>query len=603
MAEVKSIPLRNEVPEELTWRLSDIFESVEAWNKSYDELDTLLEKAPTYQGTLKNGANAMLEVLRYRDDVYTKIGVLYTFAHMRSDQDTTNSEFQAIESRSSSQIAKVSTALSFLVPEILALPESQITQYLEENEELRLYKQELKEINEQRAHVLSTEQESLLAQMSEVNSASANTFGMLNNADLEFPVVKDENGNDVQLTHGNYVHFLESADRSVREAGFKAMYATFGKFKNTFASTLAGNVKGHTVSARIRKYDSARHSAMAANSIPEKVYDQLIDTVHKNIGLMHRYLELRKKVLGVDELHMWDVYTPLVSEAKMEMPYEKATEHMLNSFEAMGDEYVGIVKQALQDRWVDVVENKGKRSGAYSSGAYGTNPYILMNWQDNLDNLYTLVHEFGHSVHSYYSRNNQPAVYGDYSIFVAEVASTCNEELLTDYLLKTVEDEKLRIYILNHWLDSFRGTIIRQTMFAEFEHIIHEMDRNGEPLTADSLSAKYHELNKFYFGDHMVSDDEIALEWARIPHFYYNYYVYQYATGKSAAIALSSQILSEGAPAVERYTNNFLKAGCSDSPINVLRAAGVDMESAEPIQLAFDLFEKNLVELEKLLGK
>lgn len=435
MAEVKTIPLRNEVPEELTWRLSDIFESVEVWNKSYDELDTLLEKAPTYQGTLKNGANAMLEVLRYRDDVYTKIGVLYTFAHMRSDQDTTNSEFQAIESRSSSQIAKVSTALSFLVPEILALPESQITQYLEENEELRLYKQELKEINEQRAHVLSTEQESLLAQMSEVNSASANTFGMLNNADLEFPIVKDENGNDVQLTHGNYVHFLESADRSVREAGFKAMYATFGKFKNTFASTLAGNVKGHTVSARIRKYDSARHAAMAANSIPEKVYDQLIDTVHKNIGLMHRYLELRKKVLGVDELHMWDVYTPLVSEAKMDMPYEKATEHMLNSFEAMGDEYVGIVKQALQDRWVDVVENKGKRSGAYSSGAYGTNPYILMNWQDNLDNLYTLVHEFGHSVHSYYSRNNQPAVYGDYSIFVAEVASTCNEELLNPLLL------------------------------------------------------------------------------------------------------------------------------------------------------------------------
>lgn len=603
MAEVKKIPVRSDIPEELTWRLEDIFATVDVWNVEYKEVEALLEKAADFQGTLKNGAVAMLAALQYRDEVYVRLGKMHAFAHMRSDQDTTNSEFQAIESRSSSLIAKVVTALSFLTPEILSLSEEEIAAYLEGNEELRLYKQELDEINEQRAHVLPAEQEAILAQMSEVTGASSNTFGMLNNADLEFPIIQDEDGNDVQLTHGNYVHFLESENRAVREAGFKAMYATFGKFKNTFASTLSGNVKAHTVSARIRKYDSARHSAMANNSIPEKVYDQLVDTVHKNIGLMHRYLELRKRVLEVDEMHMWDVYTPLVKETKMDMPYEQATEHMLNSFQAMGDEYVGIVKKALEDRWVDVVENKGKRSGAYSSGAYGTNPYILMNWQNNLDNLYTLVHEFGHSVHSYFTRNNQPAVYGDYSIFVAEVASTCNEELLTDYLLKTVTDEKLKIYILNHWLDSFRGTIIRQTMFAEFEHMIHEMDRNGEPLTADALSAKYHELNKFYFGDSMVSDDEIALEWARIPHFYYNYYVYQYATGKSAAIALSSQILSEGEVAVERYVNNFLKAGCSDTPINVLRAAGVDMESAEPIQLAFDLFERNLTELEKLLGQ
>lgn len=602
MAEVKQIPLRNEVPENLTWALETIFESVDKWNEEYKAVEELSGKSASFQGTLEKGAAEMLAALEHRDEIYVRLGKLHAFAHMRSDQDTTNSEFQALESRSSALIAKVVTGLSFLTPEILALSEEQIASYLEENEELRLYKQELNEINEQRAHVLPAEQEALLAQMGEVTSASSNTFGMLNNADLEFPIIKDEDGNDVQLTHGNYVHFLESENREVREAGFKAMYSTFGKFKNTFASTLAGNVKAHTVSARIRKYDSARHSAMANNSIPEKVYDQLVDTVHKNIGLMHRYLELRKKVLEVDELHMWDVYTPLVKETKMEMPYEEATKHMLNSFQAMGDEYVGIVDKALKDRWVDVVESKGKRSGAYSSGSYGTNPFILMNWQNNLDNLYTLVHEFGHSVHSYYTRNNQPAVYGDYSIFVAEVASTCNEELLTDYLLKTVTDEKLRIYILNHWLDSFRGTIIRQTMFAEFEHIIHEMDRTGEPLTADSLSAKYHELNKFYFGDNMVSDDEIALEWARIPHFYYNYYVYQYATGKSAAIALSSQILSEGEVAVERYVNNFLKAGCSDTPINVLRAAGVDMESAEPIQLAFDLFEKNLTELEKLLG-
>lgn len=601
MTEVKKMPLRHEVPEELKWRLEDIFATVEDWNTEYAEVENLLKQAPAFQGTLKDGAEAMLAVLQYRDEVYTRLGKLNAYSHMRADQDTTNSEFQALDSRCSSLVAKAVTALSFLTPEILSLSEEQIADYLANNEALRLYKQELDEINEQRAHVLPAEQEAILAQMGEVTQSSSNTFGMLNNADLEFPVIKDENGHDVQLTHGNYVHFLESADRSVREAGFKAMYETFGKFKNTFASTLAGNVKAHTVSARIRKYDSARQAAMSNNHIPEKVYDQLIETVHKNIHLMHRYLKLRKEVLGVDELHMWDVYTPLVKETKMEMPYEKATEYMLNSFEAMGDEYVGIVKEALENRWVDVVENKGKRSGAYSSGSYGTNPYILMNWQNNLDNLYTLVHEFGHSVHSYYTRNNQPAVYGDYSIFVAEVASTCNEELLTDYLLKNVEDEKLKIYILNHWLDSFRGTIIRQTMFAEFEHLIHEMDRNGEPLTADALSEKYHKLNKFYFGEDMISDEEIALEWARIPHFYYNYYVYQYATGKSAAIALSTQILNEGQPAVERYTNNFLKAGCSDTPINVLRAAGVDMESAEPIQLAFNQFERNLEKLEALL--
>lgn len=603
MAEVKKIPTRDEVPVNLTWNLENIFQTVELWNEEFTAISTLQEKASSFEGTLKTSSQAMLEVLQYRDEVYTRLGILYTYAHMKSDQDTTNSEFQGLESRCRSLVAKVSTALSFLTPEILSLSEKEIEGYLVENEALRLYKHELDEINEQRAHVLPAEQEAILAQMSEVTGASANTFSMLNNADLEFPIVKDEDGNDVQLTHGNYIQFMDSTNRSVREAGFKAMYETFGKFKNTFATTLAGNVKSHNVSAKIRNFNSARHSAMSNNSIPEKVYDQLLSTVHDNIGLMHRYLDLRKKVLGLDELHMWDVYTPLVNETTMKVTYDQATEHMLNSFSAMGDEYVSIVKKALDDRWVDVVENKGKRSGAYSSGSYGTNPFILMNWQDNLDNLYTLVHEFGHSVHSYYTRNNQPAVYGDYSIFVAEVASTCNEELLTDYLLKTVEDENLRIYILNHWLDSFKGTIIRQSMFAEFEHIIHEMDRKGEPLTADTLSAKYHELNKFYFGEDMVSDEEIALEWARIPHFYYNYYVYQYATGKSAAIALSSQILSEGEVAVERYVNNFLKAGSSDTPINVLRAAGVDMESARPVELAFELFEKNLAELERLLLK
>ena len=601
--ETKKIPTRDEVPVEKTWRLEDIFATDAAWDAEYENVEALSEKASNYQGTLQDGAEAMLAALKYRDELYSRLSRLYAYSHMRYDQDTTNSFYQAMDSRAKTLLAKASTSISFLTPEILALDEATVDGYLNENEALRLYKIELDELKVQRPHVLPAEQEALLAQMGEVTNASSNTFGMLNNADLQFPTVKDENGEDVQLTHGNYTHFLESADRATRERAFRAMYETYGQFLNTFATTLTGNVKKHNVSARIRQYDSARHAALSNNQIPEKVYDQLLDTVHHNLPLMHKYISLRKKVLGVDELHMWDIYTPLVKEAKFELEYDEAAKMMVDALSTMGEEYTSILNEALENRWVDVVENKGKRSGAYSSGTYGTNPYILMNWQKNLDNLFTLVHEFGHSVHSYFTRKNQPFAYGDYSIFVAEVASTCNEELLTEYLLKTVKDEKLRIYVLNHWLEGVRSTIVRQTMFAEFEYLIHEMDNRGEALTAEAMTTAYHELNKRYFGEDMVVDEEIGREWARIPHFYYNYYVYQYATGKSAAIALSKQILQEGDVAVERYINNFLKAGSSDTPINILRAAGVDMESAQPIQEAFDLFEERLAELETLLTK
>ncbi|WP_010286755.1 oligoendopeptidase F [Kurthia massiliensis] len=603
MTETKKIPTREEVPVEKTWRLEDIFATDEAWDAEYEAVEALSTTASEYEGTLKDGADAMLKALQYRDELYERLSRLYAYSHMRYDQDTTNSVYQAMDSRAKTLLAKASTSISYLTPEILSLDEATVDGYLAENEALRLYKVELDELKQQRAHVLPAEQEALLAQMSEVTGASSNTFGMLNNADLEFPVIEDENGEKVQLTHGNYVHFLESADRATRERAFRAMYDTYGKFINTFATTLTGNVKKHNVSARIRKYNSARHSALSNNQIPEKVYDQLLDTVHKNLPTLHKYISLRKQVLGVDELHMWDIYTPLVKEAKYEIEYDDAFDTMVQALGTMGTQYTDVLKEARDNRWVDVVETKGKRSGAYSSGTYGTNPYILMNWQNNLDNLYTLVHEFGHSVHSYFTRNNQPFVYGDYSIFVAEVASTCNEELLTEYLLKTIEDEKIRIYVLNHWLEGVRGTIVRQAMFAEFEHKIHEMDARGEALTAEAMTNVYYELNKQYFGEDMVVDEEIGREWARIPHFYYNYYVYQYATGKSAAIALSKQILEEGDVAVERYINNFLKAGCSDTPINVLRAAGVDMESSAPIQAAFDLFEERLAELEQLLTK
>lgn len=441
-----------------------------------------------------------------------------------------------------------------------------------------------------------------MAQASEVLDASGNTFGMLNNADLKFPTIKDEEGTEVEITHGRYIRFLESEDRRVREEAFKGVYSKYGEFRNTFASTLSGEVKNHNFNATVRKYDSARHAALSSNNIPETVYDNLVKTVNDNLPLLHRYLELRKKVLALDELHMYDLFTPLVKEVKMEVTYEEAKDYVLKGLAPLGEDYLNVLKEGFENRWVDVHENKGKRSGAYSSGTYGTNPYILMNWQNNVNNLFTLVHEFGHSVHSYYTRKCQPYPYGNYSIFVAEVASTCNENLLNDYLLNTIEDEKKRIYLLNHYLEGFRGTLFRQTMFAEFEHTIHLKAQNGEALTADMLTKEYYELNKKYFGENVTIDEEIGLEWARIPHFYYNYYVYQYATGISAATALSKQILEEGEPAVTRYLE-FLKSGSSDYPIEVLKKAGVDMTKAEPVQEAMNVFEEKLNELEELLNQ
>ena len=599
----KKVLTRDEVPVDLTWNLEGIFQSDEAWEQEFKEIEKLIPEAEKYKGKVAESAQSLFETLQFSDKLSERFGKLYVYSHLKHDQDTTNGKYQATDSRIRSLGAKFSAAWSFVTPEILSIDEETINNYVEEYEPLNLYKQMLTELNLERPHVLTADKEELLAQFSEVTGASGNTFSALNNADLEFPTVKNDKGEDVQLTHGNYVTFLESDNREVRESAFKAMYKTYGQFKNTFATTLAGNVKAHNVSARIRNYGSARQSAMSNNHIPEKVYDQLVSTIHEFLPVLHRYVALRKQVLGVEELHMYDLFTPLVKEVKIEMPYEKAKDIMVKSFEPLGEEYQATVQKGLDSRWVDVLENKGKRSGAYSSGTYGTNPFVLMNWQDNVDNLFTLAHEFGHSMHSYYTRANQPYPYGRYSIFVAEVASTCNEELLFDHLLKTTEDAQQKIYLLNHWLDGFRSTVFRQTMFAEFEHIIHELDQNGEAITAERLTEIYYDLNKQYFGEEMTVDEEIGLEWARIPHFYYNYYVYQYATGQSAATALSKQILEEGQPAVERYINNFLKAGCSDFPIEVLKAAGVDMESSAPIQEACKVFEEKLNELEGLLLK
>ncbi|RNF38479.1 oligoendopeptidase F [Planococcus salinus] len=598
---VEKIITRDQVPEELTWKLEDIYETDQAWEQEFTAVAELSEKAASYQGTLQKNAEALYEVLVYKDELSQRLRKLYTYAHMRYDQDTTNSTYQGMDSRIKSLAAKISAGLSFLVPEILELDEAVLNSYIEEHEGLHLYRHAMEELNAMRPHVLPAEQEALLAQMSEVVSSPSETFSMLNNADLEFPEIENEDGERVQITHGNYIRFLESDNRRVREDAFKAVYATYGKFRNTFSSTLSGNIKRDNVNARVRYYSSAREAALSDDHIPETVYDNLVETVNNNLHLLHRYAALRKEVLGLDQVHMWDMYTPLVKEVEMEIPYEKAKSTMLKGLEALGEEYVGIVEKGLNNRWVDVLENKGKRSGAYSSGSYGTNPYILMNWQDNVDNLFTLAHEFGHSVHSYYTRANQPYVYGDYSIFVAEVASTTNEALLNEYMVKATDNEQERIYLLNHWLDGFRGTVFRQTMFAEFEHLIHQMDQNGEALTADRLTEVYYDLNKKYFGEEVAIDEEIGLEWARIPHFYYNYYVFQYATGFSAATALSKAILEDGQPAVDRYINEFLKAGSSDYPIEVLKKAGVDMTESGPVEAACKVFEQKLDELEKLL--
>lgn len=598
---VNKLPARSEIVVEDTWRLEDIFASDDTWEKEFQEVKALIPRVKDFQGKLGESAGSLYEALQFQDGLLERLGKLYAYSHMRYDQDTTNSFYQGLDDRMKSLYAQAASGLAFIVPEILSIDEEKLKGFLNEKEELKLYEHSLEEINLQRPHVLPAEQEALLAEASEALGAAENTFGMLNNADLEFPSIKDENGVEVEVTHGRFTTFLESADPRVRRDAFKAVYETYGKFRNTFSSTLSGNVKKDNFYARVRNYSSAREAALSDNNIPESVYDNLVSTINEHLPLLHRYVKLRKRVLGLNELHMYDLYTPLVKDVKMEISYEEAKDMILKGLDPLGEEYVGILKEGFENRWVDVHENKGKRSGAYSSGAYGTNPYVLMNWQNNINNLFTLAHEFGHSIHSYYTRKTQPYPYGNYSIFVAEVASTTNESLLNDYLLNTIEDEQKRIYLLNHYLEGFRGTVFRQTMFAEFEHLIHQKAQNNEALTAESLTNDYYELNKKYYGtEDIIVDEEIGLEWSRIPHFYYNYYVYQYATGFSAAAALSKGILTEGDPAVERYIG-FLKAGSSDYPIEVLKKAGVDMTSKKPVEDALKVFEEKLTELEKLL--
>ncbi len=600
--EVKQLPKREELPENLTWDLTKIFSSDKEFDEKYLELSEKLKKSEKYKGTLNQGASQFLDAIEFVLSVYRQTEIIYVYAHLKNDQDTGNTEYQALYARASSLFSKVSEAVSWFEPEILQLSDERIWQYFKEEPKLEVYRHYIQQIVDNRAHVLSADQESLLAGAGEIFEASSDTFAVLNNADLVFPTIEGENGEKVQLSHGVYGQLLESTDRSVREAAFKGLYSVYEQFRNTFASTLSTHIKGHNFKAKVRNYSSAREASLSNNHIPESVYDTLVDVVNKHLPLLHRYMELRKRLLEVEKLHMYDLYTPVLGEAPITFTYEEAKEKALEALKPMGEEYMTIVEKAFSERWIDVVENKGKRSGAYSSGSYDTNPYILLNWHDTLDQLFTLVHEMGHSVHSYFTRSSQPYVYGDYSIFLAEIASTTNENILTEYLLETEKDPRVRAYVLNHYLDGFKGTVFRQTQFAEFEHFMHTEDEKGVPLTSEYLSDSYSKLNAKYYGPAVEEDPEIKFEWSRIPHFYYNYYVFQYSTGFSAASALAKRILSQEPDALENYLA-YLKAGNSDYPVEVMKKAGVDMTQAAYIEDAMSMFEQRLNELEELIDR
>ena len=602
MTEIKKVPARSEVPEKLTWDLERIYQSIEDWKKDQQKLENKLNEFKHAKDQLEMNADKFLEVIEQYLEIMRIYEKLAVFASMKNDQDTTNSQYQELQGMADNLGTQVSEAVAWFQPALVHLDDQVVQDYFHQNSKLEPYRHFITELRSQREHLLSDAQEELLAAAGNIFGAPEKTFEMLSDADLKFPVVEGENGQQVELSEGTYSKLLESADQKVRQGAFKALYQTYGAFKNTFATTLTSQVQVQNYQAKVRHYASAKDAALSENHIPDKVYDVLIDEVHRNLPLLHRYVKLRGEVLNLDKVHMYDLYTPIVKESNLSFTYPEAQAKALEALQVYGDDYLQHVQEAFDNRWIDVVENKGKRTGAYSSGGYDTDPYILLNWQDGLEDLYTLVHEMGHSMHSYYTTHTQPYVYGDYPIFVAEIASTTNENLLTDYLLKTEKDPQVRAFVLNHYLDGFKGTIFRQTQFAEFEQWIHEQDASGKSLTADSISKFYGDLNKQYYGPAIYNDDEIAMEWMRIPHFYYDFYVYQYATGFAAATTLSQRIEDDDSAHTEAYLN-FLKSGSSAYPIETMQKAGVDMTQRAYLEKAFKVFEERLNELEKLIVK
>ena len=592
---------RNEINEKDTWDLSTIFETDQKWEEELALLTEDTKEAASLEGHLLDSAESLLNITERYLDLSRRLEKLYVYAHMKNDQDTRVAKYQEYYAKAMTLYSQLDQVFSFYEPEFMAISEEQYQNFLAEEPKLQPYKHFFDKLLQNKEHVLSQREEELLAGAGEIFGAASETFAILDNADIVFPFVKNEDGNEVQLSHGVYMRLVESKNREVRRGAYEALYSTYEQYQHTYAKTLQTNVKVQNYRAKVRNYKSAREAALAANFVPESVYDNLVSAVRKHLPLLHRYLALRSKILGIPDLKMYDVYTPL-SSVEYSFTYEEALKKAEEALAVLGEDYLSRVKRAFNERWIDVYENQGKRSGAYSGGSYDTNAFMLLNWQDNLDNLFTLVHETGHSMHSSYTRETQPYVYGDYSIFLAEIASTTNENILTEKLLQEVQDDATRFAILNNFLDGFRGTVFRQTQFAEFEHAIHQADQNGEVLTSEFLNNLYADLNQEYYGLSKEDNPQIQYEWARIPHFYYNYYVYQYSTGFAAASALAEKIVHGSQDDRNRYID-YLKAGKSDYPLNIMRKAGVDMEKEDYLNDAFAVFERRLDEFEALVEK
>lgn len=600
MASEKKIPLRSEVAKENTWALEDLYANDDAWKADYESVKALLPTIEGYKGKLGTSGKELLSFLKLQDELELKLDSIANYAMRKSDEDTKNTTYQAIKAQTSSLFVAISGAAAYVEPEILQISDETLDKFYKEEPALLLYKRWINKIRKQKDHILSEAEEKIMAAASEMAQAPGEVYGLLNNADMTFASIKDADGNEIPVTHGSFIPLMHNPDASVRKAAFESLYSTYDSLKNTSAALLSAQMKQLQFNADMRKYPSALDAAVSHTEVDSSVYRNLIEAVHENMESMYKYVRLRKKLLGVDELHMYDLYVPIVANADTKVSFEEAKQNVLDAMEVLGSDYTDILKEGFNNRWIDVYENVGKRSGAYSAGAK-VHPYVLLNHQDDLNSEFTLAHEMGHALHSYLSNKNQPTIDSDYVIFVAEVASTCNEALLMQHLLKKTTDKTERAYLINYFLEQFRTTLYRQTMFAEFELKMSEMNARGESINAETASKVYHDLIDLYFGPDIVHDAYIDLEWARIPHFYYNFYVYQYATGFSAAIAFSQKILSEGAPAVKAYKEKFLSAGCSKDPVSILKDAGVDMSTKQPIADALKLFDSLLDEMEELM--
>ena len=597
---LKKTPNRNQVPKNLTWDLEKIYSSDQEWQQDFNQLEDNLSSVEKYAGKLAESSENLLKAIELNMNLVRNMSKLYVYSHLKNDQDTADNQYVAMEAQATSLYAKVAAKIAYFKPELLQIDEQKLKQFINENSQLQHYQFYIQDIIRGKEHQLSRELEQLLAAAGDIFDGSQKIYSTLTNADLKFGEVVDEDGNLIELSNGIYSLLLESSDSKVRQAAFDEMYKTYSSFKNTLAATLSQNTHMQNFLADIRHFNSAKNAALFSDNVEESVFDELLKQVDSHKNLLHRFVSLRKKILKLDKVRPYDLYTPIVDDIDLTFSYSEAQKIVLEALKPLGNEYLSIINQAFEERWIDVVENKGKRSGAYSSGSYDTNPYILMNWQDSIDSLFTLIHELGHSVHSYLTHKNQSFVYGNYPIFLAEIASTTNEELLTNYLLdKYQDDNDVTKFILNKFLDGFKGTVYRQTQFAEFELWLHQQDADGLPLTADEISEKYLELNQSYYGDDLTNDPQIGYEWSRIPHFYYNFYVFQYATGESAALSIVSQI-KDNPKTVSKYLE-FLSSGSVKYPLDTVKIVDVDMTKSDYLFDAFKVFEERLTLLEQLI--